>query len=127
MPAIASTSGRLHSEFVRLLFLQAHRETDRFFAASGVQLAQTDRGFFHYRRAAYSAQLKSKCGNILAKAAALRINLNLDGPITSQSHTHPSHSQTSRLLTSSLSLGVPVPRGTQCIELYSRCVDSPQF
>jgi hypothetical protein len=26
------------SEFVRLLFLQAHRETDRFFAASGVQL-----------------------------------------------------------------------------------------
>ena len=36
MPAIASTSGRLHSEFVRLLFLQAHRETDLFFAASGV-------------------------------------------------------------------------------------------
>jgi hypothetical protein len=29
MPAIASTSGRLHSEFVRLLFLQARRETDR--------------------------------------------------------------------------------------------------
>jgi hypothetical protein len=25
MPVIASTSGRLHSEFVRLLFLQAHR------------------------------------------------------------------------------------------------------
>jgi hypothetical protein len=40
MPAIASTSGRLHSEFVRLLFLQTHRETDRFFAASGVQLAR---------------------------------------------------------------------------------------
>ncbi len=31
-PDIASTSGRLHSEFVRILFLQAHRETDRFFA-----------------------------------------------------------------------------------------------
>jgi hypothetical protein len=26
MLAISSTSGRLHSEFVRLLFLQAHRE-----------------------------------------------------------------------------------------------------
>jgi hypothetical protein len=38
MSAIASTSGRLHSEFVRLLFLQSHRETDRFFAGSGVQL-----------------------------------------------------------------------------------------
>jgi hypothetical protein len=33
MLAIASTSWRLHSEFVRLLFLQAHRETDRLFAA----------------------------------------------------------------------------------------------
>jgi hypothetical protein len=116
MPAIASTSGRLHSEFIRLLFLQAHRETDRFFAASGVQSAQFDRGYFHFRRAASSSMLKSNCGNILAKAAALRINLNLDGaPITSQSHTHPSHSQTSRLLTSSLSLGVPVPRPTQCM------------
>ena len=39
MPAIVSTSGRLHSEFVRLLFLQTHRETELFFAASGVQLA----------------------------------------------------------------------------------------
>ena len=34
MPVIASTSGRLHSEFIRLLFLQSHRETDRFFATS---------------------------------------------------------------------------------------------
>ncbi len=36
IPVIASTSGRLHIEFIRLLFLQTHRETDRFFAASGV-------------------------------------------------------------------------------------------
>ena len=42
MPAIAGTSGRLHSEFIRLLFLQGHRETDRFFAASGVQSAQSN-------------------------------------------------------------------------------------
>ena len=97
MSAIVSTSGRLHSEFIRLLFLQTHRETDRFFAASGVQLSQsTSGGFFHFRRAAFSAQLKSKCGLLLAKAEALRINLNLDGaPIASTSHTHPSNSQTS--------------------------------
>ena len=38
MPTVASTSGRLHSEFVRLLFLQAHRETDHFFEVSGVQI-----------------------------------------------------------------------------------------
>jgi hypothetical protein len=110
MPSIASTSGRLHSEFVRLLFLQTHRETDRFFSASGVQSAQTDRDQFHFRRAAFLQQLKSKVGPALPKTVSLRINLNLDGaPIASKSHTHPSHSQTSRLLTSFLSLGVPVP------------------
>jgi hypothetical protein len=38
MPAISSSSGRLHSEFIRLLFLQAHRETDRFFTAPRLQL-----------------------------------------------------------------------------------------
>ena len=94
MPVIASTSVRLHSEFVRLLFLQTHRETDRFFAASGVQSAQSNLGssYFHSRRAAFSDQLKSKVGLALAKAAALRITLNLDGsPIISKSHTHPSH------------------------------------
>ena len=54
--------GRLPSEFVRLLFLRAHRETDRFLAASGVQLAQHDRGQFHFRRTAFSTHLKSKIG-----------------------------------------------------------------
>jgi hypothetical protein len=101
-------------EFVRLLFLQAHRETDRFFAALRVQLARSNQ--FHCRRAAFSSHLKSKVGHLLAKAEALRINLKIDGaPIASRSHTHPPRSQTSRLLPSSLSLGVPVPRSTQCM------------
>jgi hypothetical protein len=42
MTAIASTSDRLHSEFVRLLFLQTHRETDRFFVDSGVLSEQSE-------------------------------------------------------------------------------------
>jgi hypothetical protein len=63
----------------------------------------------------FTARFFLSCSNhashrSLLKTEGLRINLNLDGtPITSKSHTHPSHSQTSRLLTSSLSLGVPVP------------------
>jgi len=89
MPAIAITSGRLHSEFIRLLFLQTHRETDRFFAASGVQLAQTHRASFYFRRAAFLAQLKSRVGLPLAKAEALRINLNIDGsPIVTNTEAH---------------------------------------
>jgi hypothetical protein len=84
------------------------------FPASGVQLAQSTSGLFIFRRVTFSSHLKSKIGNIVAKAADLRVNLNLDGsPISSRTETHPSHSQTSRLLTSSLSLGVPVPRVTQ--------------
>ncbi len=73
-------------------------------------------GQFHYLRATFSSQLTSKCGNIFAKDVALRIILNIDDtPVSSRSHSHPSHSQTSRLLTSSLSLGVPVPLTTQCM------------
>jgi hypothetical protein len=79
MTSIASTSGRLHSAFVRLFFLQTHRETDRFFASSGVLSAQLDRVFFHNHRAAFSDQLKSKVVLALAKVEALRITLNLDG------------------------------------------------
>jgi hypothetical protein len=116
IPAIVSTSGRLHSQFIGLLFLQTHRETDRFFTVSGVQLAQTDRGLFHFRHATFSVTLKATVASTLTKVADLRITLNIDGtPITSRTHTHPSHSQTSRLLTSSLSLGIPVPRTTQCM------------
>ncbi len=44
MSVIASTSGRLHSEFVRLLFLLTHRETDR--------------GQFHFRPVAFASHLK---------------------------------------------------------------------
>ena len=89
---------RLHCEIVCLPFLQTHRETDHFLSASGVHLTQTN---FHCHHAAFSSQLKSKVGNILDKAAALRINLNIDeAPISSRSHTHPSHIQNSRLLSS---------------------------
>ncbi len=113
-PAIPSTSTRLHSEFVFLLFLQVHRETDRFF--TGVHLVQHHRDQFHYRRVVFSSQIKSQIGNILAKVTSLQIILNIDyPPVSSRSHTHPSHSKTSCLLTSSLSLGVPVPRSTQCM------------
>ena len=49
-----------------------------FFAASGVQSAQSDRGQFHFRRAAFSQQLTGKVGLTLAKTSVLRINLNLD-------------------------------------------------
>jgi len=54
---------------------------------------------FNVCRVVFSSHLKSKVGNIpgVAKATGLRMTLNIDvAPIASKSHTHPSHSQTSR-------------------------------
>ena len=51
-------------------------------------------------------QLKSKVVNIITKDTTLWMNLNIDGtPISSHAH-----SQTSHLLSTSLSLGTPFPR-----------------
>ena len=52
--------------------------------------------------AALSSYLKAKVVITLTKDVVLRVILNIDvTPITSRTHTHPSYSQTSRLLTSS--------------------------
>ena len=67
-----------------------------------------------FKRAVFLSSLKTKVASTLPKSAALCVNLNIDGAtIVSKSHTHPSDSQTSRLLTVPLSLGVPLT--TQCI------------
>ena len=68
LPAIASTSGRIHCK-LRLLFLHAHRETTCFFTTGTRN--HTHLGFFN--------TLKSKTGLMVARAAALRANINIDG------------------------------------------------
>jgi hypothetical protein len=62
MTTVVSMSGSLHCELVRLLFLQDHLDTDRFFVTSGVQFAQHDRGLFHFLRTVFSTHLKSRVG-----------------------------------------------------------------
>jgi hypothetical protein len=97
---------------LRIFFLSSRKKKNFFFwCGGGLPLGGgTSKWQLHYNSAAFSSQLKSKIGNILAKAADLRIILNIDdSPVVSRSHTHSSHSETSRLWTSSLSLGVPVP------------------
>ena len=64
---------------------------------------------------AFYSQLKSKVGNILAKAAALRIDLKIDGaPIASRSHTHP-RTLNPLAFSPRPSLRYPLPRSTQCV------------
>ena len=57
MPGVASTSGRLHSELLRLLFLQAHRETEEYCRLFGMP-AQTNQDSFRYKRAAFYSGIK---------------------------------------------------------------------
>ena len=82
---MTSTSGRIHDEFVCLLFLQDHRETDYFLTGSGVHLEESH---FHFHRSVFSSHLKSKVGHILVKDTPLQIMLNIVGtPMSSRSIT----------------------------------------
>ena len=60
LSAIASTSGRIHCEMLRLLFLHGDRETTRFFEIFEDGHARPHTSRFTYRRAAFSNTLKSK-------------------------------------------------------------------
>jgi hypothetical protein len=79
LPPIVSTSTRMRGEFSRLLFLQAHWETEAHFTATGMPSQRNHSDMFRFRRAAFYQRLKSKVGLAAAKAAALRINLNIKG------------------------------------------------
>ena len=79
LPAIVSTSARMHGEFLRLLFLQAHRETETHFTAGGMSsLSQRNQSdSFRFKRDAFYQWLKSKVGLAAAKVAVLMINLHV--------------------------------------------------
>ena len=80
LPAIVSTSTRMHGEFLRLLFLQDHRETEAHFAAAGIPSQRNQSDSFRFKRAAFYQSQKNKVVLAATKAAALRINLNVEGP-----------------------------------------------
>ena len=79
LPAIVSTSTRMNGEFLRLLFLQAYRETEAHFTAAGMSSHTNNSEALRFNRTAFYNGLKSKVGLADAKAAALRVNLNVQG------------------------------------------------
>ena len=60
-------------------FLQAHRENEAHFTATGMPSQRNQSDSFRFKLAAFYQSLKSKVGLAAAKAAALRINLNVEG------------------------------------------------
>jgi hypothetical protein len=101
----------MHGEFLRLLFLQAHRETEAHFTAIGISSQHINTEALRFKRAAFYNGLKIKIGLAAAKAAALRVNLN----VTVQGCNivaPPMHapSRTLLLLPLLLSHNLPTPR-----------------
>ena len=67
--------------------------------------------FRQHKRAAFYNGFKRKVGLLLAKAAALRINLNLEGvPIPSRAYTRTTHRTNTRLIPTALSHHIPLPQ-----------------
>jgi hypothetical protein len=50
----------MHGEFLRLLFLQAHRETEAHFTAAVMPLQRNQSESFRFKHAAFYQGLKSK-------------------------------------------------------------------
>jgi hypothetical protein len=89
-----------------------------FVLVSRMQFAQRYRGNAISFSATSSSRHKAMVGGALARDSALRVGLGVGGAtIVSGSCAHPSHSRISRLLTSSLSLGISslFCRVTQCV------------
>jgi hypothetical protein len=106
LPAIVSTSTRMHGDFLRLLFLQA---TEAHFTAAGMSSQTNNSEALRFKRAAFHNGLKSKVGLAAAKAAALRINLNVQGCGIVAPPMH-APSRTPLLLPLLLSHNLPTPR-----------------
>ena len=73
LPVVVNTAGRVFADFVRLLFLHAHREAS---ILAGELPEESDQ--FRFLRAARLANLKGSVGLILAKASAMKVTIPID-------------------------------------------------
>jgi hypothetical protein len=100
----------MHGEFLRLLFLQAHRETEAHFTAAAGMSSQTNNSeALRFKRAAFYNGLKIKVGLAAAKASALKVNLNVQGCVIVAPPMH-APSRTPLLLPFLFSHNLPTPR-----------------
>ncbi len=73
IPLSVDTTGRLYDEFIRLLFLHAHREASTL---ANELSEESDR--FRFLRASCFSDLKGVVGLIMAKASVMWISIPLD-------------------------------------------------
>ena len=82
MPAVTSTSGNVHCELLRILFPQAHCETEEYFERSGLPRNMTQT-FFKFKRVAFYGAIKSiyikrDFPSPMQPAAAMRVIMHID-------------------------------------------------
>ena len=68
LPCVMSTSGRMHGEILRLLFIIAHRRTERWFKQMGDDYHSEV--FFNFRRGQYFWHTRAVIGHGAARAVA---------------------------------------------------------
>ena len=73
IPLAVDTTGRMYDEFIRLLFLHAHREPSTW---DNEFSEESDK--FRFLHTSCFANLKGVVGLIMAKASAMRISIPLD-------------------------------------------------
>jgi hypothetical protein len=78
LPACMSTSGRIHGEFLRLLYFIANKQADDYFEALGYQPLSKE---FCHRRGVFFQQNRGTIGMACAQAVALR-----GAPTTARRH-----------------------------------------
>ena len=125
----------MHSGVSRLFFLQTHGETGAHLTAIGSGIpAQQHCDSFRFRRAAFYNGHKSTVGLTAAKAAALRIHLNIDGCCRSSCPRilpypspplQPPCSQSPRPPRSLVRGGQTHPHRPRLVVSFSTCPSSP--
>ena len=69
LPCVMSTSGRIHGEFLRFLYILAHRRTKRWFEQLGYEPSEEA---FKFRRGQYFWHTRAAIGHATALAVARR-------------------------------------------------------
>ncbi len=88
MPAVASTSGRLHCERVRILFVQTHMKNDcPLFCSFTSSKCATQPGLVPLPPRCFLLPLQTKGGNILSKARHCVSTLTSMMPLSLHAHT----------------------------------------
>ena len=78
LPACMTTSGRIHGEFLRLLFFLSNKQADDYFAALGYEARKEE---FCHRRGVFFYRNRCTIGLACAQAIALR-----GAPTTARRH-----------------------------------------